>query len=181
MSGFALTALSVLVVLAVLGAVVVWRVARRLRRRVASWRYRLFVLHGRFLPPGPRRDAAALRIRLLAELRATRDMLESAPQGVIFRADAAAVLSELGATAVALDQELAAIERFIDPAQQRAALTTVAPQVTQLIDTTYTARQTILRTAVEDRERALESLRANVATQAAALETYRRNGRELSI
>ena len=108
-------------------------------------------------------------------------MLAAAPQGLIFRADAAAVLRELATTALDLDRELAAIERFRDPGQQRAALATVTPQVRQLIDTTYTARHTILRTAVEDRERQLAALRASVAQQAAALDTYQRNRGELSI
>lgn len=158
--------------------VVARRAVRRLRYGVAG---RLVLVRSRFLPPGPRREAAALRIRLDAELRATRDMLEAAPDGVIFRADAAAVLTELAATATALDTELAAIERFLDPVQQRSALQTVTPQVVRVIDTTYTARQTILQTAVEDRNRRLESLQADVATQAAALDTYRRNGRELEL
>jgi hypothetical protein len=169
-----LTALGVLLVLAVLLVVFMTWGIRLIRRRVDPWRYR-------FLPPGPRRDAAALRARLDEELRATRDMLEAAPEGVIFRADAARVLSELVTTAAAIDQELAAIMRFIDPAQLRTALTTITPQVNRLIDTTYTARQTILRTAVEDRERTLAALQTDVAKQAAALENYRRDGRELSL
>jgi hypothetical protein len=108
-------------------------------------------------------------------------MLAAAPQGLIFRADAAGVLQELGSTAADLDRELTAIERFVDAAQQRAALLTITPQVRRLIDTTYSARQTVLRTAAEDRERQLDTLRANVAAQAAALDNYRNSGGELRL
>jgi hypothetical protein len=175
---FVLTALGVLLALLVVGGIVA---VRRARRRIGRWRVRLLELRTRFLPPGPRRDAARLRFRLHAELRATGEMLEAAPQGVIFRADATAVLQELASTAAVMDGELAAIERFLDPAQQRVALDTVAPQVMELIETTYSARQTILRTAAEDRVRRLSQLGADVAAQAAALETYRRDGRELRL
>jgi hypothetical protein len=171
------TALGVLLVVLVAGAVV----ARRVGRRIGGWRARFLEVRSRFLPPGPRRDAARLRCRLHAELRATRDMLQTAPQGLIFRADAAALLSDLASTAATMDGELAAIERFIDPRQQRVALDTVTPQVSQLIETTYSARHTILRTAVEDRARHLSELRDSVATQAQALDNYRQNGRELSL
>lgn len=177
MSVILFTALGGLLVLLAVGVVVV----RRVGRRIGGWRSRYHELRTRLLPPGPRRDAARLRCRLHAELRATRDMLATAPQGLIFRADAAAVLKDLATTAAAMDGELAAIERFIDTTQQRAALDTVTPQVNQLIETTYSARQTILRTAVEDRERHMAELRANVAAQAAALDNYRHDGRELSI
>jgi hypothetical protein len=171
------TALALVAALVVAGAVVTYRVGRR----IGGWRMRALEVRSRFLPPGPRRDAARLRCRLHAELRATRDMLAAAPQGLIFRADAAAVLKDLATTAAQMNTELAAIERFLDAGQQRAALDAVAPQVKQLIDTTYTARQTILRTTVEDRARQLATLRASVATQAAALDNYRSNGRELSL
>lgn len=174
MSRFVITVLCVIVVLAVLAVVFTRWAFRRMRRRVAGWRRSL-------VPPGPRRDAITLRARLDAELRATRDMLEAAPQGVVFRADAGTILSELATTAAALDQELAAIERFIDPAQQRVALATITPQVNRVIDTTYTARHTILRTAVEDRDRALTALESDVAKQATALDHYRHDGRELSL
>jgi hypothetical protein len=178
---FVVIALTVFVMLCVLGFALARRCLRLLRRGVAESRRRVAEVRTRFLPPGPRRDAALLRRTLDAELRATRDMLESAPQGLVFRADAAAMLHELAVTATALDGELAGIERFLDPAQQRAALTGITPQVEQLIDTTYTARHTILRTAAEDRDRQLAALRATVAQQASALDTYRRDGRELSI
>jgi hypothetical protein len=167
-------------VVAVCGVLAV-RAIRNAGRRIGGWQLRYLDVRTRFLPPGPRRDADRLRYRLLAELRATREMLQTAPQGVVFRADATALLQELASTAAALDRELTAIQRFLDPAQQRTALTTVIPQVRQLIETTYSARHTILRTAVEDRARQLTALRDNVATQAAALENYRRDGRELSL
>jgi hypothetical protein len=96
-------------------------------------------------------------------------------------ASAAAVLQELADTAAAIDRELVAIERFIDTAQQRAALSAVKPQVNDVIATTYSARQTILRTAVEDRTRRIAALKDSVAAQAAALENYQRNGDGLSL
>jgi hypothetical protein len=178
------TVLAVLVVVGVLAAVVVRRIVRRYRRGVAHLRSR--VLAGRrglipLIPPGPRRDAAMLRRRLASELNSTGDVIKSGPDGLIFRADASDVLHEVTASASALDTELAVIERFPDPDQQRAALAMVSPQVRQLIDTMYTARSTVLRTAVEDRERQLAALQANLDEQAAALEVYRRNAGELSI
>jgi hypothetical protein len=174
-------ALGVLVVLVVVGVLVVRWAIRRAGRRIGGWQWRFVELRTRFQPPGPGRDAGRLRCRLGAELRATRDMLQAAPQGLIFRADATSLFQELSATATAIDGELAAIERFIDAGQQRKALAVVRPQAERLIETTYSARQTLLRTAAEDRERQLSALRSNVATQAAALETYQRNGRELSL
>jgi hypothetical protein len=178
---FVLIAAGVAVVLIGVAAFVAWQLMRRAGRRVGGWQFRYLQLRVPLLPPGPRRDAARLRYRLHAELRATRDMLEAAPQGLIFRADAAGVLHELAGTAAALDRELAAISRFLDVAQQRTALQTITPQVRQLVEATYTARQTILRTAAEDRERQLEQLRANVAAQAAALDNYRSSRRELHL
>jgi len=172
---------AVVVVLVLLSALLLRRAVRHVGRRLGGHRWRLLELRSSVLPPGPRRDAARLRSRLDAELRATRDMLQHAPQGVIFRADAAALLGELVVTATELDTELAAIERFVDPAQQQTALATVSGQVNQLIETTYTARHTILRTAAEDRVRQLNALRDNVAVQAAALENYRRQRRGLSL
>ena len=175
--------LIVLCVAVVVGAVGVLALRWGLRRLVRSVgaRRRLFLVRSRLLPPGPRRDTATLRARLDFELSATRSMLESAPQGLVFRADAAGILNELVTAATEIERELGAIERFLDPSQQRAALTTIAPQVNQLIDTTYTARHTILRTSVEDRDRRLSSLHADVAKQADALERYRRDDRELGI
>jgi hypothetical protein len=154
---------------------------RRLRRRFTAARARIFELQARVQPPGPRRDADLLRHRLQAEIRATREMLTDRPDGLIFRADAAVVLHELTTTATGLDRELEAIGRFLDVNQQRAAFATLRPQADQLIETTYVARQTALRTAAEDRSRRIAGLQADVARQAAALETYRRSDRELQL
>lgn len=178
---FALTGFGVVVVLIVLGVFAARRAIRRAVQRIGGWQSRYLEMRGGFLPPGPRRDAIRLRGRLHAELRATRDLLVEAPQGLIFRADAAGVLRELVATAAEVDRELAAIERFLEPAQQRSALAALRPQVTELIETTYTARQTVLRTAAEDRNRRIASLRDTVATQQAALENYRRTDGQLKL
>lgn len=170
-----------LLVLALVATLLVRRAVRRAGRRMGSWLWRLFELRANVLPPGPRRDAARLRCRLDSELRATTDMLRRAPQGLIFRADATALLGDLNAAARELDGELAAIERFLDPAQQRAALAAIAGQVDQVIATTYAARQTILRTAAEDRIRHLAALRDNVDVQAAALDHYQRERGQLRL
>jgi hypothetical protein len=176
-----LIALGVVVLACAAGVLLVRRALRTMGRRFGGWQWRLMEMRTRFQPPGPRRDAARLRCRLNAELAATRDMLQTAPQGLIFRADATAVLAELSTTAIEIDRELAAVQRFLDPGQQRAAVATVRPHVEQLIQTTYSARQTILRTAVEDRTRHLTELRAKVTAQADALEQYRKSGHELSL
>jgi uncharacterized protein YjeT (DUF2065 family) len=178
---FVLTAFGVVIVLAGVAVFAARRAIRRAVRRIGGLQSRYLEVRGGFLPPGPRREAVRLRGRLHAELRATRDLLTTAPQGLIFRADAAGVLRELLTTASELDRELAAIERFLDPVQQRSALDALRPQVTEVIATTYTARQTVLRTAVEDRTRRIATLRDTVAAQQAALENYRRNDRQLNI
>lgn len=169
------------VLLCIVVAVAARRRLRRLRRRVADMRGRIFELRARVLPPGPRRDAELLRHRLQSEMRSTREMLESAPDGLIFRADATVVLQELTTTAVAVDRELAAVTRFLDVAEQRSALAALRPQAEQLIATTYTARQTILRTAAEDRARRIAALQADVARQAAALDVYKQTDRQLHL
>jgi hypothetical protein len=150
------------------------RLARRFGNSAALWRGRLSGLRGSFMPPGPQRDAATLRRTLQQELGCTQDMLAQAPDGQIFRADARTVLAELLAAGAELDADLRSIERFADPVQQRAALATVTPQVEQLISTCYSARQTILRTAAEDRDRNLSALSAYVAQQADAAAIYQR-------
>ena len=181
MAEFFWGAVVVMIVLMVLVALALRWSVRRARRRVSGWRSRVLEARTSLLSPGPRRDAAKLRGRLQAELRATRDMLQNAPQGLIFRADATAVLGEVTATAAELDAELAAIERFLDPVQQQAALSTVTAQVEQLIAATYTARHTILRTAVQDRTRQLARLSDEIAVQASAADTYRRQDHELNL
>lgn len=155
--------------------------AYRLRRTVRAWQARVRAVRSQFLPPGPRRDARTLRCRLQEELRCTRDMLSSAPGGLVFRADARELLAELGTAGAAIDAELRAVEGFADSRQQRAALQVLAPQAEQLISTSYTARQTLLRTSVEDRDRQLGRLSDHVAQQAAAAEIYRNGGRGLSV
>jgi hypothetical protein len=169
------------VLLCVGAAVAARRWLRRLRRRMADVRGRVFELRARVQPPGPRRDAELLRHRLQTEMRCTREMLETAPDGLIFRADATTVLRELTATSIAVDGELAAVTRFLDAREQRSALAALRPQAEQLIATTYTARQTILRTAAQDRIRRLATLQADVARQAAALDLYKQTDRELHL
>ncbi len=155
--------------------------ARWTARQVAVAAERVADVRGRLLPPGPRRDAVGLRAALEAEMRATRDMMRSAPQELVFRADAAALMHDLDEMAESLRGELAGIEAFRDSAQQRAALAVVRPQIEQLVETTYRARQTIVRTSAEDRDRQLQRLRAGVDQQAAALELYRNDGGQLSL
>jgi hypothetical protein len=155
-------------------------------RRMLRWSKRQVAaaageVRTKMLPPGPRRDVTLLRTRLDAELHATREMLRTAPQGLVFRADAASLVEDLDTTGTSLSSELAAIAAFRDPAQQRAALDAVRPQVEQLVDTTYRARQTLLQTAAEDRASELDRLRARVDQQAAALDLYRRDGGQLSL
>ena len=155
-------------------------------RRMLRWSKRQVAaaageVRTRMLPPGPRRETVVLRTQLDAELHATREMLRTAPQGLVFRADAASLVADLDATGTSLSRELTAIEAFRDAAQQRAALAAVRPQVEQLVETTYRAQQTLLQTAVEDRANELDRLRARVDQQAAALDLYRRDGGQLSL
>jgi hypothetical protein len=178
------TSLAVAAAVVVLVAIVgftVWRFARGIRRTVRAWRQMYFDARVRWLPPGPQREAAMLRQRLRHELRGTTAMLTEAPDGLIFRADARAVLHELNEMTVAVDRDLRAIEQFGDARQQQAALALVAPQARQLIDMSYSARQTILRTSAEDRDRQLTRLRAQVDQQSAAADAYRHGGRGLTV
>jgi hypothetical protein len=50
-----------------------------------------------------------------------------------------------------------------------------------LLDTIYSARHTMLRTAASDRERGLTSLRESVAHEAASLRNYEHTRRDLTI
>jgi hypothetical protein len=168
-------------VLLALAGFALWRFTRRLRRTAQVWRQTYEAARVRWLPPGPQREAALLRHRLRQEVICTTAMLTEAPDGMIFRADARAVLQELTEMAVAVESDLRAIERFADTGQQRAALAVVAPQARQLIDTSYSARQTILRTSAEDRDRQLTRLRAQVDQQSAAAKAYRHGGRDLIV
>jgi hypothetical protein len=156
----------------VAGALLIRRGIRAARARAVTLQPRVTELRAWLVPPGPRRDAARLRAELAAEVQATRSLLAEAPQGLVFRADAQVLLRDIEQTAAALDHELRHIEGFRDPYRQQAALDAVRPQVQQLIDTGYTARETVLRTAAADRERRLGSLQNDVAHQAAALRRY---------
>jgi hypothetical protein len=167
------------VFLAVLGSV--WVITRRLRRfgsrfgvRVLSWRQS-------FRAPGPARDSVRLRKQLQAEMLLTQQMLSAAPEGVVFRADARELLADLRTVATDLDRDLRCVERFADPSHQQAALDPLRPQVEQLISASYSARQTIIRTAVEDRRHQLDSLSSRVAVQAQAADRYRHFTDELSL
>jgi hypothetical protein len=181
MTGFTQAVLITLLIAGCVGGLLLWWGVRLVRRTVAHGRRRALELRPRFLPPGPRRDAAILRQQLATELRTTRQMFTAGPNSRIFRADPTAVLAEAAEFAAQLDDDLATIEAFPDRAQQRAALATVTPQVVQLIDTIYSARQTMLRTAVMDRDRELNRLSKSVAYEAASLGNYERAGRDLTI
>ena len=168
-------------VLICLACFIVWWVTRRVRQAALVWQQAFLAARVRWMPPSPRRDVAVLREQLRQELRYTTAMLTAAPAGMIFRADAQAVLHELTEMAQALDTDMRAIEQFADPAQQKAALAVVAPQARQLIETSYSARQTILRTSAEDRDRQLTRLRDQVDQQSAAAAAYRHGGRDLAV
>jgi hypothetical protein len=172
--------LAIVVVVAVVTGLA-WLVSRRVRHAVAAWRPRLLGLQEACRTPGPGRDAARLRRRLGSEVVATQQTLDEAPAGVVFRADARELLSDIRAVAGELDRDLRSVERFADPVQQRAALAALTPQVEQLISTSYSARQTIISTAVRDRDRTLSNLSDRVAAQAAAADRYRQAGPELSL
>jgi hypothetical protein len=164
-----------------LAALTAWWLLRRTRRTAVHWQGRVQALRAGWMPPGPRRDVVRLRRRLHDELRSAHDVLTTSPNGKVFRADAAGLLAELTSTAAALDNDLRAVERFVDPAQQQAALAGLSPQVEQLIAASYSARQTVLRTAAEDRARQLSALSDCVDQEAAAAALYREGGRELSL
>ena len=181
MPGVTKALLIITLVVVVVGVLLIWLGLRLLRRALAHGRRRATELRSRFLPPGPRRDAAALRQQLAAELRSTKQMLPAVPSGRIFQADAVAVLAEAAGIAAQLDSELAMIETFPDRAQQRAALDRIAPQVTTLIESIYSARHTMLRTAAMDRDRGLTGLSDTVANEATSLRNYEQTGRDLTI
>lgn len=177
MSKFLIITLIVVAICVVLA----WVGLRIVRRAVAHGRRRALELRSNFLPPGPRRDAAALRQQLAAELRSTQRTLAAIPNGRIFQADPTRVLAEAAGYTAELDHELAMIETFPDRAQQQAALDRMRPQVDKLIETIYTARHTLLRTAASDRERGLMNLSESVAREAASLRTYEKTERDLTI
>ena len=177
-----LVMLFVLFLLAVgAGVLLVRRGARTVRARAVALQPRVQEARVMLLPPGSRRSAAELRAELAAELCATRDLLAAAPQGLVFRADAQALLRDIDNAGRQLDVELHHIERFRDAARRRAALDAVRPQVRQLIATAYSARETVLQTAAADRERSLDALQGDVSRQAAALQSYRRSRGEFQL
>lgn len=181
MTGSLIALLAAGAVVCAIAALVAMRVVRQVRRLIAGCRHQVAEIRIRLLAPGPRRDAAVLRQRLVDEVRSTSRVLAATPDCLIFQADPALVLADLTTVATALDEALASIQTFPDLAQQRAALAPVEPQVAQLIDACYSARQTMLRTAALDRDRTLTSLSTSVADQADALARYERGRRELTI
>lgn len=181
MPGFTASLLIITVAVIALVAICVWLAIRLVRRLVARGRRRVLELRPNLLPPGPRRDAATLRRQLAAELRSTEQTLAAVPNGRIFQADPVRVLAEAAGYAAELDHELATIETFPDRAQQHAALERIRPQVIVLIETIYSARHTMLRTAAADRERGLSDLSEGVAHEAAALRNYEQTKRDLTI
>jgi hypothetical protein len=178
MTGLEVAAVLVVVLGWALIALVVWRLARFGRQAAAAYRRHAVDLRCTFGRPGPSRDVLRLRQRLADEVRSTANMVAAAPDRRVFQADASTVLAEITAAARPLDAALADIATFRDPGQQRVAVATVAPQVEQVIETCYTVRQTMLRTAVADRSGQLNLLRANVAQEADALAIYERAKRE---
>ncbi len=131
--------------------------------------------------PGPGRDVARLRRDLREEVQAADVMLSRAKDGRLFIADARALMDELKTNAAAVDADLASIQGYADPTQQRSALDALRPQVARLIQTSYLARQTMLRTEIADRERHLTDLSEHVERQAAALKIYRQGSHGLDL
>lgn len=182
------TVLVVGLVVAGLAGLLVWRVVRRVkavagysRRQIVQARGRIDEARARTLAPGPRRDAALLRQQLNAEVRAARQQLAAPDAGPVFQADARAVLAGIGTAAARLDEALRQVDTLPDRIQQRTALADLAPQVGRLVDTSRSARETMLRTARLDRERDLEALHDAVAREADALHTYERTRNDLSL
>lgn len=181
-------ALMITLTLLVLGWLVLLTTAtlivRRVYRRVRRWRgwHRgAAAVQPQVLLPGPGRDIARLRRDLREEVRAADVMLSRAKDGRLFVADARALLDELKLSAAAVDADLANIQDYADLAQQRSALGAITPQVAKLIQTSYLARQTMLNTAIADRERHLTDLSEHVERQAAALAIYRQGTRGLDL
>lgn len=67
------------------------------------------------------------------------------------------------------------------PTRQRSALDALGPQIAQLVQTSYLARQTMLQTELTDRERRLTALSEQIEQQAAALKIYRQGAHDLDI
>lgn len=171
-----ITAAVVLLVLLLIAALIVWRVYRRIRRSRA-WDRGVAAIR----PPGPDRDITRLRRDLREEVEAADVMLSRAEDGRLFTADARALIDDLKINASAVDADLASIEAYADPTQQRSALDVLGPQVARLIQTSYLARQTMLQTEATDRERRLTALSEQVEQQATALKIYRQGAHDLDL
>ncbi len=172
--------LLVLLVLVLTGTLIVWRVYRRVRRWRGWHRGRAAIPSGALMP-GPGRDIARLRRDLHKEVEAADVMLSRARGGRLFVADARALIDDLKINAAAVDADLASIQDYTDMTQQRTALDALRPQVARLIQTSYLARQTVLHTAIADRERHLTDLSEHVERQAAALKIYRQGAHGLDL
>ena len=172
--------LLVLLVLVLTATLIVWRVYRRVRRW-RGWHRGAAAIHSRAIMPGPGRDIARLRGDLRKEVEAAEVMLSRAKDGRLFIADARALIDELKVNATAVDADLASIQDYADTTQQRRALDALGPQAAKLIQTSYLARQTMLQTAIADRERHLTDLSEHVERQAAALKIYRQRAHGLDL
>jgi hypothetical protein len=185
MSGLLMTSVALVLLMMLVflltAMLLLWRVYRRVRRW-RGWHRGGAALQPRALRPGPGRDVARLRRDLGQEVEAADVMLSRAKDGRLFIADARALLDELKTNAAAVDADLASVQGYADTAQQRRALDELRPQVARLIQTSYLARQTMLRTEIADRERRLTDLHEHVERQAAAFTIYRQaaNGLDLS-
>ena len=168
-----------LIAVCIAGGVGARRVTRRTRDTVDRVRIRAQLAQTRLAPDGPRRDAALLRQRLEAQVRAARAVL-GAPDGQVFRADAPTVLAEIVASAVELDTSLAGIDEMTE-VQQRDALPVITPQVEQLITTADTACRTLLRTRAKTRSGQLDTLSSSIDFEAASLQTYERDRNDLRL
>ena len=172
--------LLVLLALGLTATLIVWRVYRRVRRW-PGWHGGAAAIQSRALMPGPGRDVARLRRDLRREVEAADVMLSRAKGGRLFIADAGALIEELKVNAAAVDADLASIQDYADPTQQRSALDAIRPQVTKLVQTSYLARQTMLHTEIADRERHLTDLSEHVERQAAASKIYRQGANGLDL
>lgn len=175
-----ITAAVVLLVLLLIATLIVWRVYRRIRRSHV-WDRGVAAIRAQAQPPGPGRDIARLRRDLREEVEAADVMLSRAEDGRLFTADARALIDDLKINASAVDADLASIEAYADPTQQRSALGALGPQVARLIQASYLARQTMLQTEATDRERRLTALSEQVEQQAAALKIYRQGADDLDL
>ncbi len=182
--------LLMLLALMLTATLIVWRMYRRIRRW-QGWHRGAAAVQSRASDtastwkvarrPGPGRDVARLRRDLREEVQAADAMLSRVKDGRLFIADARSLIDELKISAAAVEADLASIQDYADPTQQRSALDALAPQVAKLIKTSYLARQTMLHTEIADRERHLTDLNEHVERQAAALKIYRQGAHGLDL